>query len=175
MSDRLDTPVSAAIGGTPDLVLPRSVRGGDRHHRLRGPSRASHALLAPRRPFRGSVPILGSHTARRNGVRGQQSATLKRMEAFMDNFASIMPPPVAVPTFPPRTVTSEQDSLEVDPGVLSHQDTSSAPPTERRIPTRGRGIRRTSPKSPLHSSWTLLSQCTSFCRRRCAPRWPFLH
>ncbi len=45
----------------------------------------------------------------------------------MDNFASIMPPPLTVPTFPPRTATSEQDSLEVDPGDLSHQDTLAAP------------------------------------------------
>ncbi len=57
----------------------------------------------------------------------------------MDNFESIMPPPVAVPTFPPRTVTSDQDSLEVDPGVLSHQDTSSAPPAGAEDTHTGQG------------------------------------
>ncbi len=51
----------------------------------------------------------------------QESATLNRMESFMERFTSMLPSTGAGPAIPSQTASPEQVSAEVDPEVMVHQ------------------------------------------------------
>ncbi len=64
----------------------------------------------------------------------QESATLQRMEAFMERFSSTLPPSDAGQTLPPQTVASEQGEAEVDSAVVVDR---ADPPSISAVVTAG--------------------------------------
>ncbi len=80
-------------------------------------SPSPRSYISRKRPHSRGSP----HSVKRSRG-GQESATLQRMEQFMQQFASNHPSET-VTTGPPQTVTSEQGTSGVDPVVPRHQDT----------------------------------------------------